>query len=168
MPFVKCLSGFAEVPWSLPIPKECPKISPKKQRPGTSPEGTLALQGSCCEVLPRVRRGTVPGTAPLPLKIVLKTLLGTRWEGTFEWKARLENAERCAETAGSGDFRHIFGALSANPARAQDSYRDVLRLIYPVRVPPCPPEEKGLPQEGDSYLNMFQWTCVRASRRNCW
>ena len=34
---------------------------------------------------------TVPGTAPFPPKMLKK--LGTRLEGTFECKARLENAE---------------------------------------------------------------------------
>ena len=41
------------------VPPRCPENSQKKvQRsvPGTSPEGTLALQGFCCEVLPRVCR----------------------------------------------------------------------------------------------------------------
>ena len=78
MPFVKCLSGLAEVPYQVPP--------------------TFVSQGSYCEVPPKVCRGTIPGTAPLPPKNALKTYLVPGWmEGTFECKARLENAEHFLE-----------------------------------------------------------------------
>ena len=99
MPFVKCLSGVAEVPCqvpplSLPPPNapRMPKNISKKNVPGASPEGTLVLQGSCCEVLPSACRGTVAGRAPFPSKW-FENVLGTRCEGTFEWRARLQNTE---------------------------------------------------------------------------
>ena len=41
---------------------------------------------------PRGCRGTVPGTALYPRKL-FKKILGNRLEGTFECKARLENAD---------------------------------------------------------------------------
>ena len=131
MPFVKCLSGFAEAPYQAPpssppwFPKSAKEKTHKhKQICGIVPglggrqyfvyacfsgqslwgrkthkqspppcfirsqprtpknkskeaylerapsEGTFVLQGSCCEVLPKVRRGTAPGTAPFPQKML--------------------------------------------------------------------------------------------------
>ena len=69
-----------------------PKNESKEACFGTSPEVTFISQGSCCEVPPSVCRGAVPGTAPFP-RNSFKNVLGTRLEGTFECKARLENTE---------------------------------------------------------------------------
>ena len=70
-----CVQGSLKRSPTLAMPQECPKISAKKRawyEPRTYNKGTFVSQGSCCEVLPRVCRGTVPGAAPFPPKLLRK------------------------------------------------------------------------------------------------
>ena len=74
-------------------PRTPPKNKPKEAYLVTSPEGTLVLQSSCCEVHPRVCTGTVPGTAPSPSKMKKKkTYLvaggKARLSGRHVWKTQ--------------------------------------------------------------------------------
>ena len=97
MPFVKCLSGFAEVPyqvplWSLPVAPKMPKNKPKEAYLVPAPKARLyprVLIGKCLRV---GAEGPYQGP-PLSPRKSLKNVPGTRLEGTFECKARLENAD---------------------------------------------------------------------------
>ena len=105
MPFVKCLPGFAEVPyqvppWSLHVAPRMPKNKPKEAYLVPAPKARLypkRLIRSYCEVPPRLQGVQRDRTrdSPLSPENALKNVLGTRLEGTFECKARLENAECC-------------------------------------------------------------------------
>ena len=99
MPFVKCLSGFAEVsyqvpPWSLPDAPRMPRNKSQKLYLVQAPKARFLFvsQGSCCEVPPRVCRGTVPGTAPFPPEHALKTYLVPGWKARLSarhvWKTQ--------------------------------------------------------------------------------
>ena len=78
-------------PWSLPMPQECPNVSPKK-RTWYQPRRHVCIARFLLRSASQVCRGTVSGTAPFPRKC-FRNVLGTSLEGTFECKARLEIAE---------------------------------------------------------------------------
>ena len=99
MPFVKCLSGFAEVPyqvppWSLPVAPRMPKNKPKEAYLVPAPKARLYpirfLLRSASHGVQRDRTRDSPFPSP---RKRFKNVPGTRLEGTFECKARLENAD---------------------------------------------------------------------------
>ena len=97
MPFVKCLSGFAEVPyqvppWSLPVAPRMPKIKPKEAYLVQAPKARFYPKVLIAKCLPGRAEGPYQGQ-PLSHRKCFKNVLGTRLEGTFVCKARLENAE---------------------------------------------------------------------------
>ena len=103
MPFVKCLSGFAEVPyqvllWSLPDAPRMPQNKSKEARLVPAPTARLYRKVLVAKCLPRGAEGPYQGQ-PLSPRKCLKKVLGTRLEGTFECKARLENADSRNQTS---------------------------------------------------------------------
>ena len=97
MPFVKCLSGFAEVPyqvppWSLPDAPRMPKNKSKEAYLVPAPKARLYRKVLVAKCLPGGAEGPHQGQSLSPRKS-FKNVLGTRLEGTFECKARLENAD---------------------------------------------------------------------------
>ena len=97
MPFMKCLSGFAEVPyqvppWSLPVAARMPKNKPKEAYLVPASKARLYPKVLIAKCLLRGAEGPYQGQ-PLSPRKCFKNVLGTRLEGTFECKARLENAE---------------------------------------------------------------------------
>ena len=107
MPFVKCLSGFAEVPyqvppWSLPVAPRMPKNKPKEEYLVPAPKARLYPKVLIAKCLLGGAEGPYQGQ-PLCLRKCFKNVLGTRLEGTFECKARLENADLSSRTRPSPD-----------------------------------------------------------------
>ena len=103
MPFVKCLAGFAEVPylaevpyqvppWSLPDAPRMPKNKSKEACRVPPPKARLYRKVLIEKCLPGCAEGPYQGPPLFPRKC-FKNVLGTRLEGTFECKACLENAE---------------------------------------------------------------------------
>ena len=98
MPFVKCLSGFAELWYQVPpwYGTSCPKNAPQKKSKEAclvpAPKARLYRKVLVAKCLPGCAEGPCQGQ-PLSPRKCFNTLLGTRLEGTFECKARLENAE---------------------------------------------------------------------------
>ena len=103
MPFVKCLSGFAEVPyqvppWSLPVAPRMPKNRPREAYLVPAPKARLYPKVLIAKCLPGGAEGPYQGQPISPRKS-FKNVPGTRLEGTFECKARLENAENAQKNA---------------------------------------------------------------------
>ena len=101
MPFLKCLSGFAEVPEGAtlvagpsPMPQgpRMPNNKSKEARLVPAPKARLYRKVLVAKCLPGGAEGPYQGQ-PLSPRKCFKNVLGTRSEGTFERKARLENAE---------------------------------------------------------------------------
>ena len=97
MPFVKCLPGFAEVPyqvppWSLPVAPRMPKNRPKEAYLVPAAKARLYPKVLIAKCLPGGAEGPYQGQ-PLSPRKCFKNVLSTRLEGTFGCKARLENAE---------------------------------------------------------------------------
>ena len=97
IPFVKCVSGFAEVPyqvptWTLPDAPRMPKNQSKEAYLVPAPKARLHRKVLVAKCLPGCAEGPCQGQ-PLSPRKCFKNVLGTRLEGTFECKARLENAE---------------------------------------------------------------------------
>ena len=87
MPFVECLSGFAEVPyqvppWSLPVAPRMPKNKPKEAYLVPAPKARLYPKVLIAKCLPGGAEGPYQGQ-PLSPRKVLKTYL------VPGWKARL-------------------------------------------------------------------------------
>ena len=96
-PFVKCRSGVAEVPyqvrpWSLPDAPRMPKNKSKEACLVPAPKARLYRKVLVAKCLPGVAEGPYQGQ-PVSPRTCFKNVLGTRLEGTFECKARLENPE---------------------------------------------------------------------------
>ena len=97
MPFVKCLSGFGHRTrchsGPSPMPQECPQKKSKEACLVPAPKARLYRKVLVAKYLPGGAEGPYQGQLLSPRKC-LKNVLGTRFQGTFGCKARLENAER--------------------------------------------------------------------------
>ena len=91
--------AFREVPFGFRrgrgtvLPQECPKISPKKRTWYQPRRHVLYPKVLIAKCLPGGAEGPYQGQ-PLSPRKSFKNVLGTRLEGTFECKARLENADK--------------------------------------------------------------------------
>ena len=88
MPFVKCLSGFAEVPyqvppWSLPVAKRMAKNKPKEAYLVPAPKARLYPKVLIVKCLPGGAEGPYQGQPLSPRKSFKRTYL------VPGWKARL-------------------------------------------------------------------------------
>ena len=94
MPFVKCLAGFAEVPyqvppWSLPVAPRMPKNKPKEAYLVPAPKARLYPKVLIVKCLPGGAEGPYQGP-PLSPRKSFKNVLGTRLEGMLLTKLPLE------------------------------------------------------------------------------
>ena len=99
MPFVKCLSGLAEVPyqvppWSFPDAPRMPKNKSKEAHLLLAPKARLYRKFLVAKCFPGCAEGPCQRDSPFPPRKCFKNwYLVPGWKGTFERKARLENAE---------------------------------------------------------------------------